>query len=316
MSNSIVAAIYRYVIDDVVRNVQRDFEGHGVDTSVLEELQRSWEAKIIQSRVASFPGEDIANNDRAGSPMSTTPYVYPSHHSSGTSGTHPSSSGTGNINSAASLASIINNPESVAPTAASLASLAQSNRGQLLLEDDDEADNDRPLHYGSAHHIPQNDGSADDPQALSLSNTHPDSSSPMAKWKALRDARRVAYQAEVAKIRDGTISQVDGASDDDDDEDNDDDAHRSATPAAAGNGAASSAAKTEAPEDAINSDLDDSDEDDDYEGGAEETEHIVLCQYEKVTRSKNKWKCFLRDGIMLVNGRDYLFNRATGEFEW
>ncbi|KAJ2328784.1 transcription factor IIA subunit alpha, partial [Coemansia sp. RSA 2673] len=75
-------------------------------------------------------------------------------------------------------------------------------------------------------------------------------------------------------------------------------------------------ARVEAPEDAINSDLDDSDEDEDNEGGAEETEHIVLCQYEQVTRSKNKWKCVLRDGIMLINGRDYLFQKATGEFEW
>jgi transcription initiation factor TFIIA large subunit len=31
---------------------------------------------------------------------------------------------------------------------------------------------------------------------------------------------------------------------------------------------------------------------------------------------KNKRKCNLKDGIMNLNGRDYLFHKATGEFEW
>lgn len=66
----------------------------------------------------------------------------------------------------------------------------------------------------------------------------------------------------------------------------------------------------------INSDLDDTDEEDQDGEGGEEIEHIILCLYDKVTRTKNKWKCVLKDGIMLVNGRDYLFHRATGDFEW
>ena len=69
-------------------------------------------------------------------------------------------------------------------------------------------------------------------------------------------------------------------------------------------------------EDDINSDLDDSDDNDDEGEGGEEIEHIILCLYDKVTRTKNKWKCILKDGIMLVNGRDYLFHRANGDFEW
>ncbi|KAJ2001430.1 transcription factor IIA subunit alpha, partial [Coemansia thaxteri] len=162
MSNSIVAAIYRYVIDDVVRNVHADFEGHGVDTSVLEELQRSWEAKIIQSRVASFPGEESIH--------STIPDIYAhggqyhggartaaayGHHDYTSAAAMAGGSGV-NINSAASLASIINNPESMAPSAASLASLAQSGRGQLLLDDDDDADSDSQQpqqqgHYGGRY---------------------------------------------------------------------------------------------------------------------------------------------------------------------
>jgi len=69
---------------------------------------------------------------------------------------------------------------------------------------------------------------------------------------------------------------------------------------------------------AINSDLDDSDtegEEDAEEGGAGESD-IVFCTYDKVARVKNKWKCILKDGMIHINGKDYLFAKCTGEFEW
>ncbi|KAJ7126712.1 transcription factor IIA, alpha/beta subunit-domain-containing protein [Mycena epipterygia] len=68
---------------------------------------------------------------------------------------------------------------------------------------------------------------------------------------------------------------------------------------------------------AINSDLDDSDteNEEDPEDAAPETD-IVFCTYDKVARVKNKWKCVLKDGMIHTNGKDYLFQRCTGEFEW
>ncbi|XP_052124364.1 transcription initiation factor IIA subunit 1 isoform X2 [Frankliniella occidentalis] len=113
-----------------------------------------------------------------------------------------------------------------------------------------------------------------------------------------------------------TISQLDGALDTSEEEDDDDD------------------------------DDDDFDEDDDIdeheddennenEGGAEEeplnseddvsdddpqdlfdTENVVVCQYDKITRTRNKWKFYLKDGIMNLNGKDFVFQRATGDAEW
>jgi len=38
--------------------------------------------------------------------------------------------------------------------------------------------------------------------------------------------------------------------------------------------------------------------------------------YDKVQRVKNKWKCTLKDGVLLVNGKEYVFHKATGEYEW
>lgn len=36
----------------------------------------------------------------------------------------------------------------------------------------------------------------------------------------------------------------------------------------------------------------------------------------QITRSKNKWKFHLKDGIMNLNTKDYVFTKATGEAEW
>lgn len=69
--------------------------------------------------------------------------------------------------------------------------------------------------------------------------------------------------------------------------------------------------------DDINSDLDDdlesgkSDDEDNEQDG-----HIMLCLYDKVQRIKNKWKCNLKEGVANIHGRDYVFQKATGESEW
>lgn len=71
-------------------------------------------------------------------------------------------------------------------------------------------------------------------------------------------------------------------------------------------------------DDAINSELDDSDEDQDEYAEDEDLENgmIMLCLYDKVQRVKNKWKYVLKDGIANINGKDYVFAKATGESEW
>lgn len=70
---------------------------------------------------------------------------------------------------------------------------------------------------------------------------------------------------------------------------------------------------------AINSDLDDSDDDAlraEGDGNDDGDVQTVLCLYDKVQRTKNKWKCVLKDGIVSINNKDYAFNKANGEFEW
>jgi len=134
------------------------------------------------------------------------------------------------------------------------------------------------------------------------------------------------------------IPQVDGPSESSDDEDSpppsQNFAPRSAHPSLPQPMASSSASVPQAPQDleAINSDLDDSDtegEEEAEEGVAGESD-IVFCTYDKVgiprkpakrypsgnnaqvARVKNKWKCILKDGMIHINGKDYLFAKCTG----
>lgn len=62
---------------------------------------------------------------------------------------------------------------------------------------------------------------------------------------------------------------------------------------------------------------DDDDDLDDVDQGEDlNTTHLVLAQFDKVTRTKSRWKCTLKDGIMHINNKDILFNKAAGEFDF
>lgn len=130
---------------------------------------------------------------------------------------------------------------------------------------------------------------------------------PESVKELMKEAKDRAVKAGAISKR-SRIAQLDGESDES--------PAAASGGAAAATGAASTSNNNTSNDDDINSDLDDTDDDDDDGEGGEEIEHIILCLYDKVTRTKNKWKCILKDGIMLVNGRDYLFHRANGDFEW
>lgn len=95
---------------------------------------------------------------------------------------------------------------------------------------------------------------------------------------------------------DSAVPQLDGDVDDEDDKD----------------------VKDEDDENAINSDLDDSDDDGQGNMGDDDDDlgDSILCTYDKVQRVKNKWKCTLKDGVMSVGGKEYVFHKGTGEYEW
>jgi transcription initiation factor TFIIA large subunit len=41
-----------------------------------------------------------------------------------------------------------------------------------------------------------------------------------------------------------------------------------------------------------------------------------LCLYEKVHRTKNKWRATMNHGIVCIDGREWVFEKGNGEYEW
>lgn len=67
--------------------------------------------------------------------------------------------------------------------------------------------------------------------------------------------------------------------------------------------------------DELGSDLDD--EDEEVEAMVDENiNDLILCQYEKISRVRTRWRGVLRAGIVHVNGSDYCFSRANTDFDW
>eukprot|EP00013_Stygamoeba_regulata_P023754 CAMPEP_0177647912 /NCGR_PEP_ID=MMETSP0447-20121125/10549_1 /TAXON_ID=0 /ORGANISM="Stygamoeba regulata, Strain BSH-02190019" /LENGTH=139 /DNA_ID=CAMNT_0019150521 /DNA_START=46 /DNA_END=462 /DNA_ORIENTATION=+ len=60
----------------------------------------------------------------------------------------------------------------------------------------------------------------------------------------------------------------------------------------------------------------DEEEQDEEEQDPAYNDNVVLCQFEKVSRNKAKWKCVLKDGVMHINDTDYVFSKSNGEFDW
>ncbi|KAL4402853.1 transcription factor IIA subunit alpha [Malassezia pachydermatis] len=208
MSNRVVSLTFRHIIDDVIANVRQDFEDMGIEKEVLEELQRSWEAKLVATQVTEFDGASTSSQ-RASHPYTVTP-------------------------------------------------------GAPLLRTG-----------GSAA---QTDVKEEEKASISTSSTDakPNDDDAAAGQKRKREAGDSSERAEKeAKMEE------------------------------------SSAKEEDASKDEIGSDLDDSDDDD-----GDGTEDMILCLYDKVQRVKNKWKCVLRDGVASIDGRDYLFSKCNGEFEW
>ncbi|MES1903533.1 MAG: Transcription initiation factor IIA subunit 1, partial [Paramarteilia canceri] len=59
-------------------------------------------------------------------------------------------------------------------------------------------------------------------------------------------------------------------------------------------------------------DLNDSEED--LEGF--DADNFIVCQYDKVARTKTRWSVQLRNGVVHIDGREYTFCKANGILEW
>ncbi|NXU18947.1 TF2AY factor, partial [Pardalotus punctatus] len=47
-----------------------------------------------------------------------------------------------------------------------------------------------------------------------------------------------------------------------------------------------------------------------------DTDNVIVCHYDKIHRTKNKWKFYLQYGVMSIEGKDHVFAKAIGDAEW
>jgi len=291
MSNKIVPTIYRAVIDDVISTIKPEFDEFGVTEEVLAELQHKWENKVIASHVAEFETPPQPQVPSATHPVAPQQHHFPSHPM------HMMQNHYG----------ATHNP---------YGSTVKS----------EPVDSRYMLNPGMPYSLPPLPGpNINGSRALPVSLPHPGGQTGIISFprNVPQTASAASTSARPYPQPTQRIPQLDGPSDSSGEEDSPSPtpgafAPRTAHPSLPQPHVPSQSHPTSLDSEAINSDLDDSDtenEDDEEGGNAGETD-IVFCTYDKVARVKNKWKCTLKDGMIHVNGKDYLFAKCTGEFEW
>ncbi|RIA88229.1 transcription factor IIA, alpha/beta subunit [Glomus cerebriforme] len=285
MSNSIVATVYSGVIKDVIENVKKDFEDNGVDESVLRELERLWECKIKSAKVAPWEAnglvEDHNQNNQNINGGSSNQHYMPMQ--------NPSDPG-------------LQYQRTEFDSVANLPSRAVG----MHTNNNNEAGRPQPyiIKNGNGNLLPQTSPTSSFPASSDISNR----STP------------IYNQADDQKIYHNHQNLQTMMGQQQDDYGNPLGEKLIPRGETSTNSSPLPEFNTREPSfvvdnDDINSDLDDPD-DEDTNADGEETQNIILCLYDKVTRTKNKWKCQLKDGIMSVNGRDYLFQKGNGDFEF
>ncbi|PSR99065.1 hypothetical protein PHLCEN_2v4222 [Hermanssonia centrifuga] len=324
-------AIYRAVIDDVIASIKHEFDEYGVGEEVLAELQHKWEAKVIASHVAEFepppppqavhpPPQHSPHPAHAVHPHHAQPMAhqhsmhpqYPPHPMHAHPQYHPY------------------HPYPPPPPPGPQIKAEPMDHRYVLSPPPygiptlpgPQIPGGPPRPGGQVMTFPSAPRYAPPPQA-------PSPVPPAAAPPAQKNGATAATNGRIPQV-DGPssasgsarIPQVDGPSS----SSSGSDSSSPPPPAYAPRGAvhpslpqpAQQREDASVGDEAINSDLDDSDSDNEREeGGSTSAEtDIVFCTYDKVARVKNKWKCILKDGMIHVNGKDYLFAKCTGEFEW
>ncbi|CAA6669400.1 unnamed protein product [Spirodela intermedia] len=348
-----VTSVYLHVVDDVISKVREDFLNFGVGDNILNELQGLWEMKMMQCGAISGnterPSVPKANGAVAPvhdlnvpyegpaeeyetptaemlfppTPMQTpipTPLPGISENQMYTTGTPNDFETTDDIRDGETKPGRPN-PYMHPPSPWMTQRPLGVDVNIAYDEGQDEVDRGAPrqprtqdFFMGSSgkrkrgdfvSHLPP-DGFI--PQQMELGDGKP--------WLADGTAPSQEFRVKDPGSPRG-LPQLDGINDDYDPPSN---AHGDSregyqTPSEqAGTPRTAQAVGAEADEPPLNEDDDDDEDDfDDLDQEEEEpnTQHLVLALFDK-----NRWKCMLKDGIMHLNNRDILFNKANGEFEF
>uniref|UniRef100_A0A023GI59 Transcription initiation factor iia subunit 1 n=1 Tax=Amblyomma triste TaxID=251400 RepID=A0A023GI59_AMBTT len=307
-----VPKLYRSVIEDVINGVKDVFLDEGVDEQALQELRQIWEKKLLESKAIDPPDHPVpvpAARPQATATATLQPTTQtPQPLTIGPNGLmqptlvqyHPPLRGAqGLVDQKLTItlpgqATVMSSPAAAAALALHpdvAASLMQG--GMINVADRPAATTAGPLQF------------------------HPVVTLAGGAYTTTAAAGQMPTQVVTAAAPQpgvGGVVQLDGVqdtSDEDEDEDEfneDEDEGNEDGPQEDEN--------EDGPQEEVeplNSDDDVSDEE-----ATEnfEIDNVVVCQYDKISRSRNRWKFHFKDGIMNLQGKDYVFQKAVGDAEW
>ncbi|XP_022238332.1 transcription initiation factor IIA subunit 1-like isoform X2 [Limulus polyphemus] len=337
MAASTVPKLYRSVIEDVVNNLREAFLDEGVDEQVLIELKQTWEKKLIESKAVEHkePETVSASNfrhqitRRSAQPQQTM-HTQVSSSTVGHQLTLPpgrltqpisrysTTTGTGLETVTLTMpqkVTITLPPQNSQQGLQSVMS-APAASAALALDPQMAANLFQQVALSQAGIL-----SSPNLQATTL-HSETNSQGREIKSQTLPSDKQTHYTVNVSRTTNSTvlqpsgIPQVDGAhdtsdedDDDDDFQDNDDDREDDDDE----KNEFDNECATEEEYEPLNSEDDVSDED---PSELFETDNVVVCQYDKISKSRNRWKFQLKDGIMNLRGKDYVFQKAVGDAEW
>ncbi|CAL9729941.1 transcription initiation factor IIA large subunit [Monosporozyma unispora] len=277
MSNKEASKIYEAIVESVINEVREDFENAGIDEQTLQDLRRNWQLRLSETKVSNFSWDDLNNT--------TQPTAPP-----------PETTPNGEIVIKQETANV----QSLNPTTGDDSTSTNINpdldQGLVLPGFDSTSIPQAPQNDDNNTTIKSEQTVLPDPN----SNNNDDDNSNNEQSESNSEIQKPPIDTTNGQIEltledsNGSVEQQLRLQEKK--------AKRSAL----------------LDTDEVGSELDDSDDDYLISEGEDDgpDENLMLCLYDKVTRTKARWKCSLKDGIVTINHKDYTFQKAQVEAEW
>ncbi|SMN22160.1 similar to Saccharomyces cerevisiae YOR194C TOA1 TFIIA large subunit [Maudiozyma saulgeensis] len=310
MSNTEASRTYEAIVEAVINEVREDFESAGIDEQTLQDLKRNWQIKLSETKVTEFTW-DSAYNDRDNAnqptvaPVASEPLTLTNTNTTSAEGVTSEENNSNNNN---------NSNDNVSTTTAKA-----TEPTTVKSENGNEQELTMPLFEGN-NNQPVVKEENDDNENNGTEKTLPP-----------------PLTTESNNNNNNNNNNNDDDDDDQDDINNSDSQDKDTEQTNKSteieleiddpNGNAANQVRLQAKKakrsalldtDEVGSELDDSDDDYLISEGEDDgpDENLMLCLYDKVTRTKARWKCSLKDGVVTIDHKDYTFQKAQVEAEW
>jgi len=311
-----VRKVYLDVIDDVISNVSEMFADEGVDENVLQELRTLWNKKLKESKALESPPEDrrMPGDDKGKNYI----YLIPGSGQNGSQGQQGQKIYTTGNPQQRIIRSTNQQPiQRIVPPGTRLVASNQvggsSGRPQgqqIVYRAQPSGDRSQVRGPGGPTRVilsrPASSQQISNARPINrvIQNVQP-SQQTIVRQQPTHTVIQRSQPIQQTKLDN---SQYDGPNpDEDEDSEMDSDSEDEESDHEGQNHQGQTDEEPLGSDDDINEGSD---------GEIFETDNVVICQFDKIQRVRNKWRFNLKDGIMNLNGKDYVFQRASGESDW